>query len=219
MEVKPAISPLEQLKSISDAQRIMQAVAMLDAILAPDDWEMRYFAYNAHWTAQQAMASMRDGSGDEFFATFSPQGAILKGFAHDSPAAARDPRVVQRQLREQLPANFRGFLSEPAFNLTDTTFCMWRDSNQTAWTRAELNGDTEPLEDGTAQLLWVFDGLPQTYASWAREYFETDVPLHAVSAVYALEPLTELLVHQLNPLVTLRNLKADCTEIGYLIAA
>ena len=70
-----------------------------------------------------------------------------------------------------------------------------------------------------AQLLWVFDGLPQTYASWAREYFETDVPLHAVSAVYALEPLTELLVHQLNPLVTLRNLKADCTEIGYLIAA
>ena len=41
MEVKPAISPLEQLKSISDAQRIMQAVAMLDAILSPNDWEMR----------------------------------------------------------------------------------------------------------------------------------------------------------------------------------
>lgn len=87
---------------------------MLDAILSPDDWEMRYFAHNTHWTAQQAMASMRDGSGDEYFATFSSHGVILKGFAHDSPAAARDPRVVQRQLREQLPVSFQGSSSKPS---------------------------------------------------------------------------------------------------------
>ena len=212
------VSPLERLPSIGDARRISQAVAMLDAILSPDDWELRYFAYNAHWTAQQAMASMRDGSGDEYFAMFGSHGAILKGFAHDSPATARDPRVAQRQLREQLPVSFEAFLSEPAFNPGDTTFCIWREPSDSAWTRADLTGNTEPLEDGIARLLWVFDGLPQTYLSWAQEYHEADIPLRAVGAVYALEPLSERLVAQLNPLVTLSALTADCTEIGYPIS-
>ncbi len=216
------ISLLERLPSISAVQRITQAAAMLDAILSPDDWEQRYFSYNAHWTAQQALASMRNGSDDEYCASFSPhdfsvQSAIIKGFAHESPAA-RDPRVVQRQLRGQLPLGFQAFLSEPAFNFGDTTFCIWRGSNDLAWTRADLNTNTEPLEDGIERLLWIFDGLPQTYANWAEEHFELDVALNAVSAIYALEPLSKSLVNQLNPLVKLRTLKADCTEIGYPIA-
>jgi hypothetical protein len=57
---------------------------MLDAILSPE-WEDRYYSFNSKWGPGEILASMRDGSGDEYFTLLSPGGAILKGFAHESP--------------------------------------------------------------------------------------------------------------------------------------
>ncbi len=46
-----------------------RSLAMLDAIMSPE-WEYRYFSFNANWDASlgERMASMRNGSGDEYFA-------------------------------------------------------------------------------------------------------------------------------------------------------
>jgi hypothetical protein len=64
------------------------ALATLDAILSPD-WQYRYYSFNRHWDreARTRMASMRNGSGDDCFLLFFPDGtAALKGYDHESPA-------------------------------------------------------------------------------------------------------------------------------------
>ena len=56
---------------------------MLDAIIP--EWEYRYYSFNAHWGPGEVLASMRNGSGDEYYLLFSSAGAILKRFAHEAP--------------------------------------------------------------------------------------------------------------------------------------
>src|SRR5438105_3956555 len=75
---------LSLLPDVDGLRRTLQSMAMLDAILCPE-WEFRYYSFNAAWDAGEQMGSMRNGSGDNFFAHFSPAGCWLKGFAHDYP--------------------------------------------------------------------------------------------------------------------------------------
>jgi len=50
-------------------ERTCRGLATIDAMLSAE-WELRYFSFNAHWSAGQRMASMRNGSGDEWFFVF-----------------------------------------------------------------------------------------------------------------------------------------------------
>jgi hypothetical protein len=47
------------------------------------------------------------------------------------------------------------------------------------------------------------------------EYFERDVSLPAIEHVYRQLPLTPEIVSQINPELSLTDLTADMTEIGY----
>jgi len=73
---------LSLLPDVDGLRRTLQAMAMLDAILRPE-WEFRYYSFNAAWAEGEQMGSMRNGSGDDFFAHFSSAGCWLKGFAHE----------------------------------------------------------------------------------------------------------------------------------------
>ena len=61
----------------------------------------------------------------------------------------------------------------------------------------------------------MLDGIPKTYQQWAREYYEKDVPLDAVKAVYEHKPLTQQLVSSLNPERRIEDLESDLDEIRY----
>ena len=39
---------LEGLPDVTRLKRLLQSLAMLDAILMPE-WEYRYYSFNAHW--------------------------------------------------------------------------------------------------------------------------------------------------------------------------
>ncbi len=158
------------------------------------------------------MASMRDGSGDEWFLLFSPAGAAMKGFSHESRIASGPtwPGVLS-----DVPAVFGSFLSEPAFSMEDTTFCIWRTPSDSHWQRGSIAFPSGPDPDGSADLLFILDGEPKTYKHWAEEYNEVDVSLAAVAHVYQHLPLTAEIVTELNNDITLSDLAADITEIGY----
>jgi hypothetical protein len=64
---------LSQLPDIDPLKRLMQSLAMLDAIISPV-WEHRYFSFNAHWSASEQVGSMLDGSGNHYFALFNAAG-------------------------------------------------------------------------------------------------------------------------------------------------
>ena len=56
---------LRELPNVDELKRMFQSLALLDAILMPD-WEYRYYSFDANWSDEEMLASMRDGSGDAF---------------------------------------------------------------------------------------------------------------------------------------------------------
>ena len=69
-----------RLPDISTLRRRCQALAMLDAILCPER-EYRYYSYDQALAPGRRLASMHDGSGNEYSIVFSPTGAEIRGSA------------------------------------------------------------------------------------------------------------------------------------------
>ena len=169
---------------------------MLDAIMCPE-WEFRYYSFDSQWNDGEMMASMRDGSGDHWFALITPAGVALHGLAHESPAfnfGAPLPGIF-----DALPEVFReNFLLEPGFDPANSSFCIWRLASDDHWSKgkAQLPPGNDP--DGSEELLSVLAGDPQQYVEFAAYYFDRVIDLSDVAAVYRHEPLSNALVQRLN---------------------
>jgi len=207
---------LSSMPNVDDLRRLLQSLAMLDAILSPD-WDARYYSFNSKWARGQQMGSMRNGEGDDFFALFHAKGCFLKGFDHESPMSPYrgKTKVVWPGVLDAVPAEFAKCLVEPAFAIEDTTFCIWQLGNE-GWQHGPVEfptNDSDP--DGSLDLLALLDGRPETYRDWATDYYEQDVDLDAVKHVYQQKPLTRRIVAGLNDEMTLADFKDDIGEIGY----
>jgi hypothetical protein len=201
----------------SDAlKRLSQSLALLDAILMPD-WGLRYYSFDAHWTTGAYMASMRTGLGDEYFVLFDSRGTAVKGFAHEAPMSPyrTKPPTVWPGVLDQVPHTFADFLHEPAFTITDATFCIWRTAKDDAWQRGDIDFPPGPDPDGSADLLRLWDGVPTSYQNWAEEYYEQPVDLAAVTHIYQHLPLTSEIVRALNREMTLEASAEYVQQIGY----
>lgn len=201
-----------QLPGVIPLKRLLQSVAMLDAIICPE-WEYRYYSFNANWAAGEMMGSMRNGQGDGFFALFNCHGVFIKGFDHESMVGSL--RVPSEQFYRHLPHQFSACCIEPAFSPEFVTFCMWRLSEESSWSRAKITAAPSEDSDGSAHLLAILDGLPETYLRWATEYYEREVSVRAVIAVYEHRALTEEIVAALNRARNLASLREEISEIGY----
>jgi hypothetical protein len=73
-----------RLPDIVTLRRRCQALAMLDAILSPE-WDSRYYSFTTSWADDAQLASMNNGSGDEYSIVFTPAGVFIRGFDHESP--------------------------------------------------------------------------------------------------------------------------------------
>lgn len=166
-----------RLPEITTLRRWSMSLAVLDAIMS-EAWECRYFSFDANWSVTEEMASMRNGSGDEYSIVFSEAGAYIRGFDHESPLspwAQSSPQVVPGLL-DDLPPSLRGNVTEPAFTLLDIpalTVCLWREPLDPRWNfgRPALSELTQ--EDGGAA--WLFselDGRAESYVAYAEDYFE-----------------------------------------------
>jgi len=203
---------MHRLPDVSALKRLLQSVAMLDAIICPE-WEYRYYSFNANWAPGEMMGSMRNGQGDDFFALFNCHGVFIKGFDHESMVASSG--LPSEQFYRDLPHQFAVCCSEPAFSPELVTFCMWRLSEEPAWSSAKVTLPASEDSDGSAHLLAILDCSPETYVRWATEYYEAEVPSQAVIAVYQHRVLTEEIVASLNPKCSLTSLREDVAEIGY----
>ena len=185
---------------------------MLDAILSPD-WEYRYYSSNSRWAEGELLASMRNGQGDHWFLLFSPHGVVLHGLAHEAPMYR--PNAPWPGIFDQLPLELAGFLSEPAFDTRNSTFCVWRRLQDDDWHRGNITFPPAEDPDGSEDLLRLLDGRPESYRSFAESYYGTNIPLTAIEAIYRHEPLQSDLLRQLNPALDLDSLRDDEEEIGY----
>jgi hypothetical protein len=217
---KPVISTQNPsaLLSPSELARLSQSLAALDAVLMPE-WEDRYYSFTTHWNGAERMASMRNGSGDGYFLWFGQQGTVLKGFAHES-AVWKHLRgrsdLALSSLTQQIPPELEPFLHEPAFSIEETTFCLWRQPQDSTWiTWLPPVPPEVRFFDGSADLLMLLDGKPVTYQEWATDYYEIRPKRTALRAVYAHTPLTEDLLKRLGSPRTRDEITAELDEIGY----
>ncbi|MFE0640622.1 hypothetical protein ACFW2Y_03200 [Streptomyces sp. NPDC058877] len=218
-DVARALPGIEELRDHS------RALAMAEAVLCPE-WEGRCYSFDAHWSEDEQLASMRDGEGGEYTIVLSPAGAFARAFDHESPLSPFGPLADGRTwpgLLDGVPEPFGEYLTEPAFTDEDgvhvTTACLWREAADTAWRTGpvefpDLDGHPDP--DGSGRLFRLLtDRSAEAYAEWAEEYYERPVDRGAVRRLLALHPLTAELVAALNPEVTLADLAEDIQEIGY----
>ncbi|MGW4890992.1 hypothetical protein ACWEQL_01800 [Kitasatospora sp. NPDC004240] len=196
-----------------------RALAMLDAMLSPD-WSSRYFSFDTRWSPTQEMASMRNGSGDEYSIVFAQAGVYIRGFDHESPMSPYAEGEVWPGVVDSVPEEFRSCVDEPAFNddgIPTVTACLWRGPADEQWQTGEIDfpeGHADP--DGSDWLFGLLvDRSSEAYAGFARDYYEIPVDLDAVRHVCALRPLTDDVVRALNAELTLAGLAEDIAEIGY----
>jgi hypothetical protein len=196
-------------------------MAMLEAVLSPE-WADRYYSFDAHWSESESMASMRNGSGDEYSIVFSAAGAYIRGFAHESPMSPYAEDRPWPGVLDDVPEVFRACVKEPAFSDEDgmpvITACIWRELGDDGW----KTGTTDFLEEATedpdgAEYLFplLVDRSAEAFQRWAEEYYEVPVNVQAVRHVLSSRPLTKGMVSALNPEVTLTDLAGEITKIGY----
>ncbi|SDY10415.1 hypothetical protein [Hymenobacter psychrophilus] len=201
---------LTGLPPAADLQRLGQALAMLDAINSPDP-EYRYYTYDPHWDTDEQLLEMNDGEGDQLFVLFRPEGCCINGYLSGHEAPAKD------QLTRGLPAAFEEFMfGEPVASI-GTSFCLWYTPAH-GWQTGVVDKDED---DGSEDLLAIFDLNPETYTDWANGYYldETErEPLDEadVARFYQHEPLTKATAQALNAdLTDWAQLAAEAEIIGY----
>ena len=200
-----------QLPDKAALQQLCKALATLDAIIYPE-YAYRYYSYDAHWGEGEEFFEMNDGEGDQLLALFRPEGCVLNGYADGLPEPDK------AQLTEPLPAAFREFMFGEPVSSVGTTFCLWQ-TEPGRWQVGHHGG----AEDGSEDLLYIFDQNPQTYIDWAEEYYgEEDIfhpgglPLGVVQSIYCGTPLTKDLVRALvKTAPDWYQLESDLQTIGY----
>lgn len=196
-------------------------MAILEAVLSPE-WEHRYHSFDDHWSETESMASMRNGSGDEYSIVFSAVGAYVRGFDHESPMSPYAEDGPWPGVLDEVPDVFRPCVEEPAFSDEDgmpvVTTCTWRETEDDGWAAGSIDFPHRANEDpdGAGYLfqLWV-DRSPEAFQRWAEDYYEAPVDLGAVRHIFSSRPLTEEVVSALNSSVALADLALDVAGIGY----
>jgi len=214
------------LPDIDRLREICQSIAILDAIIK-QEWEYRYYSFNSKWDIDEQMASMRDGHGDSYFILFTPNGTIIKGFGHKSPMGryTSEHNHPWPGILDSIPQEFNTFLTEPAFSMDETSFCIWRKYSDNSWNIGNINFPRKEVEninfpknddpDGSTELLYILNGDPKTYWEWSEWYYDRKIDFGIVESIYQHEPLSIHLIEKLNPDLNLYDLQNDISEIGY----
>ena len=84
------------------------------------------------------------------------------------------------------------------------------------WHHGRIDFPDLPDPDGSEFLLSIFDGRPETYLAWAEEYYHPRrFRLAAVRPVFEHRPLSESVVQELSPELSLAELAEKVRQIGY----
>ena len=204
----PSTQSLEAMRRPDALARLCQSLAVLDAAICPE-WDDRYYSFNARWDEGEQLASMSNGSGDEWRAHFTQRGVILFGLDHESEAYRHgDPYL---EILSNVPECFRASVAEPAFDTANISFCLWCEGS-----RSWQTGPIESLgHDGSAELLRVLDFDPETYRTFASEYYEVELDQRDIQHVYSHKPLTTDILQRLNRDRRIDDLRECLDEIGY----
>jgi hypothetical protein len=175
----------------------LRVFAMLDVILAPD---LRRFEFHPKWGKGEVVGAFKDGEGNELFAWFTKDGAVLRGFDHDLPAT--------KDAFKDLPAKLRAASSEPAFG-EEVTFVCWAIGKEGEWRAGK-----SPKRDGAAELLGFFR---PSFRQWAARSYDVELDAGAMNLVWRGAPLDRITIAKLNPDYDEKAIKKEAKILGWKV--
>lgn len=200
------ILDLQTIPDPPELEKRCMAIAMLDAVIAPE-YEERTYHFNNHWDDEGSrMASMRTNKGDEYFILFLRNGeAAIIGWDHESP---RNKNVLNG-----LPSLFEAPIrADRAFDAEFTSFALWNAGD--GWKRNPSLTAATLAGDGSSELLEVVLGGVDEYIAYTNDLYEIEIPREPVERFFNLEPLTDELMASLNPKETIEEIE-EIQELGY----
>ncbi|MDH6516501.1 MULTISPECIES: hypothetical protein [unclassified Streptomyces] len=209
-----------RLPGIAVLREHCRSLAMLEAVLCPE-WAYRYHSFDDHWAEGESMASMRNGSGDDYSIVFSGAGAYVRGFDHESPMSPYAEDRPWPGVLDEVPGVFQAYVKEPAFSddgLPRVTACMWREAGDGGWRTGAIDfpeGRTDDPDGADFLFELLVERSAEAFQEWAQDCYEVPVDLEAVRHVFSSRPLTAEVVRALNSEITLADLAQDIAEIGY----
>lgn len=194
------IPNIDELPSIAELEKTSKGLALVDAILMPE-WEYRYFSFNSQWDVEgkEMMASMRDGSGNEYFILFTENGVVGKVLFGSSKSN------VSSYLKD-IPDSFSTFKHEDAFNLKNASLFFWREIKDNHWSALPKGLSVYPL-------LGFLTCGSKGYKKWAEDYYEKKVDPVVLSDVFTQLTANADQVAILNSDITIEELRDDIREI------
>lgn len=211
------LSPLPDIQVLRDRIQLMAALNGAFAVQLGSCEPT--FSYAPKWTRNTQLGCYDNGCGDELYAHFTPMGCFIKGFAHESEMTPYrvDPPTLWPGLLDDVPAEFKNSLSEPAFDIPATTFVIWRLAVANAWSTSDISLPNDGDCDGSANMLPELLMSASEFTEWLEENYETDVDGTIVKKVFDGEPLNSSWLQALCPEARLSDLTTTVSKTGYPI--
>ena len=187
----------------------LRLLTLYDAIVAP---KFRSFEFHPKWGPGAAqMGAFKNGSGDFFFAWFSPQGTVIRGFDHESSMTPfrKEPPEIWAGLFDGLPDPLGYALAESAFGAECVTFAIWHVGQGWRSGAVKLAAGKDP--DGAEQLLACF---ADDIEGFCEKYYGC-VGSTVLRALGGDGALTTALVFELNPDADLEVVREEAALVGW----
>ncbi|MBP1162040.1 MULTISPECIES: hypothetical protein [unclassified Rhodococcus (in: high G+C Gram-positive bacteria)] len=202
----PTRELLESLPAPEELRRRSIVLAALDAVMTTGSPK---YVYRPGWRADESLASMDNGAGDEYSIIFGPKGTYVRGFDHESEMNTYDQvdAALWPGLTDHLPAVFRSYIDDFTLDGVPTmTVCLWWAVGDSSWNCSDFAyPDGDVYADGAS---WMFGAL----TDWTLEdflghatYYGCEMSPALAHHLMASLPLTEEHIAALNP-------RADATE-------
>lgn len=209
-----ANTSIEALQPPGKLYDAMLKMAALNIVLCEEE-DMRYHRFTKGWSEGVDMSEVNNGAGDNMFLLFTDEGAVIKGFDHESPLSphAQDVYAVRKGMYDGLPETFSRLLDDPALEKEEATFCLWREKGDAEWKKGNVTLAKDE-SDGSGFLLGTIESTAEDFKDWADDYFEIDLPLHVLREFYETGKLTEEMILALNEGCDVEKVKEELKELG-----
>jgi hypothetical protein len=139
----------------------MKRLALLDAGIC-QEWQYRYFSYNARWGPGTQMASLRDGCGSHWYMLLDNKDCAFKVYDKGN-------KISLDEAIKFIPKGtfFQDFINEPAFLIEEISQIGYFNNGIIKYYGNEVSGPLSVKE----VTQWNVDN----YANWARPYYEMEV--------------------------------------------
>lgn len=157
------------------------------------------------------------------------------------PTMYADEFSGKQDFIKSVPEEFKDFMDFFFFEEGDKvyrmTYCIWRKYSDNSW----YTGNSENDPDYSEHFLKLLDCKPETFLEWANNYYETDeegkenrelrkqlypdddfdsdlyLNIDLVKYFYDMKPINNKIIQEINPSITIEDLKEDIEYIGYPI--